>query len=110
SGAQGRYDPEHWCTSYREAMQVVNEVAQEEAKVLALGQPWSAEMFAREDLSVMVRSSSLPKADYIVVCAWYMRQDWGPQGFQKIYEVRRGEAVFAEVWRRIGSGEAEAES
>ncbi|MCJ7514116.1 MAG: glycosyltransferase family 39 protein, partial [Anaerolineales bacterium] len=47
SGAQGRYDPEHWCTSYREAMQVVNEVAQEEAKVLALGQPWSAEMFAR---------------------------------------------------------------
>ncbi len=110
SGAYGRYDPEHWCTSYREAMQVVNEVAEKEARVLALGQPWSAQMFQREDLRVMVRSSSLPKAEYILVCAWYMRQDWGREGFQKIYEVRRGEAVFAEVWKRIGAGEAEAGS
>lgn len=105
SGAYGRYNPEHWCTSHREAMRVVNEDAKEDAKVLAVGQPWSAEMFAREDLRVMVRDSSLPEADYIVVCTWYLRNDWGPQGFQKIYEVRRGEAVFAEVWRRIGAAE-----
>jgi len=105
SGAYGRYNPEHWCTSHREAMRIVNRDAEEDAKVLAVGQPWSAEMFAREDLRVLVRESSLPEAEYIVVCTWYWRHDWGPQGFQKIYEVRRGEAVFAEVWRRIGAGE-----
>ena len=52
-GAQGQYELEYWCTSYREAMHQLNSLAMPGDKVMALGIDRAARPFAREDITVI---------------------------------------------------------
>ena len=66
-GAEGLYEHDYWCTSYREAMAYVNARAAEGARV-AIAEPYDAAAgFARRDL-VLVRSSRDAQAAYALRC------------------------------------------
>ncbi len=80
-GAYGRYVPDYWCTSLREAMEFVNEHALPSAEIAVVGSSIEDDLvgpednaipFAREDL--VVRDGSMMQADssfqptYILAC------------------------------------------
>ena len=47
------YELDHWCTSYREAMDYVNRTAPKEVTVAVWGPVAAAADFARKDLAVL---------------------------------------------------------
>ena len=49
-GVKGRYIPDYWCTSFREAMLFVNAYAPPSAQIAVTGSEESVSPFAREDL------------------------------------------------------------
>ncbi|HET7010072.1 MAG TPA: hypothetical protein VFI11_04800, partial [Anaerolineales bacterium] len=51
-GVRGRFIPDYWCTSLREAMEFVNEHAPASAAIAVTGPESNAAAFAREDLRV----------------------------------------------------------
>ena len=44
-------------------------------------------------------------ADHVVVCTNRFGRKWDSSGYRLVEQVRRGEAVFAEVWERQGDVE-----
>lgn len=93
---------DRWCTSYREAMQYVNSVAQPGDHVSALQAPLSARAFAREDIEVGLEyERPIEESDYLLTCAFFTggygwRRDW-----QRVHTVGRAGAVFSEVYLRL---------
>jgi hypothetical protein len=66
-GAEGLFVHDYWCTSYREAMAVLNSTAEQGARI-AIAEPFDiAAPFARSDLQ-LVRSRNDPQADYRLRC------------------------------------------
>lgn len=96
-GAHGKFATEYWCTSLREAMEYINQVAAPGSLVKVKGPTDAAEPFAREDLVVRRVVERPGDADYIVTCNDKLGQD---EGLAKVFEVSRGRAVFAEVFAR----------
>ncbi|MCH7567530.1 MAG: hypothetical protein IH787_07745 [Nitrospirae bacterium] len=97
-GAVGEYDLEYWCTSYRDAMEYLNQVAEPDATIFIRRPIYNAISFARPDQRLTKREVDFEKASYVLVCQRYP-QDWDPANGTKVYEVRHGPAVFAEVYR-----------
>ena len=94
-GAEGRYQLDYWCTSYRQAVEYLNEVAPSGAKIMAWGPYDAADEFAREDLKVFPLSSY--DADYILGCSRALRNpDFFSEG-EVAYEVVVDGAVLAVV-------------
>lgn len=106
SGAYAKFDVDHWCTSLREAMAVVNEHGKRGATVYVGAIVENARPFQRGDLRLERVDEAIPRADYVLACRPTLARDWGSIGFSRIYQVRRGEAVFAEVWERGRGGES----
>jgi hypothetical protein len=97
-GAVGEYDLEYWCTSYRDAMEYLNQVAEPKATIFIRRQIYNAIPFGRPDQVLTKREVDFEKASYVLVCQRYPH-DWVWAIGTKVYEVRRGPAVFAEVYR-----------
>ncbi len=104
SGAYTRYDVDHWCTSLREAMAVVNEHGQNGARVYVGSLVNNARPFQRKDLQL--GSSDSATADFVLACRPTLAVDWESMGFSLVYQVGRGEAVFAQVWERNQGNES----
>ena len=100
SGADGRFQLDRECLSYREAIDVVNEMARPGAVVVVPQQTNQVEPFARPDLTVRDISQGVADADFVLSCTWRDQNDWPTKGFARVYEVRRGTAVLTEVWQR----------
>jgi hypothetical protein len=97
-GADGIYDHEYWCTSYREAMEFVNRVAQPGATVFSGRSLFSAVPYARADLNLTSQASDYERATYVLYCSRF-REDLVWVSGEKLYEVARGSAVFAQVFQ-----------
>ena len=94
-GAEGRYQLDYWCTSYREAMEYINDVAPMNANIKVWGPSDAAREFAREDLKVFPLDSF--DADYILGCSRALRNpDFFSEG-EVAYEVVIDGAVIAVV-------------
>lgn len=100
SAAQGQYELEYWCTSYREAMDQVNSLAMPGDKVMALGIDRAARPFAREDITVIENRylPVSPEADFLLTCRHWL--GFSDPGFERVFTVERHSALFAEVFRR----------
>lgn len=95
---------DRWCTSYREAMQYVNENAYKHAIISPLYAVEVAEPFAREDLEISLRDvDALPNAAYHLTCSFFV----GGEGYKDpgewyvVHTVERSGAVLAEVYRQL---------
>lgn len=95
---------DRWCTSYREAMQYVNERAHRNAVISPTYSDEVATPFARTDLFMSDRDvDALPNAAYHLTCAFFV----GGQGYTdpgtwyRVHTVGRGGAVLAEVYRQL---------
>jgi hypothetical protein len=107
AGAEGEYGLDYWCTSYREAMAYVNEVAQPGDRVMVMGPLRPAMAFARSDLTVLRNEGDreIGGVDYLVTCYRWLGQTWGEAApLQLIHTIGRDSAVFAEIFRRPGVG------
>ena len=100
SGASHGFETDHWCTSFREAMTVVNERAEPGATIVAHKLVENAKPFQRDDLKIVDRLSEIPGADYVLVCPGAAHSQPDLSGFALVHQVREGDAVFAEVWER----------
>ena len=87
-------------------MAVVNEQGRRGATVYVGAIRENASPFQRGDLRLERVDEAIPRADYVLACRPTLARDWGSIGFSRIYQVRRGEAVFAEVWERGRGGES----
>jgi len=57
--------------------------------------------YARPDLRLIDDREPLRSAEYILSCTWHAVGDLRPEGFERIYDVRRGEAVLSSLWQRL---------
>jgi len=92
SGAFLRYETDHWCTSLREAVGVLNQIAPANATVVVEGPQSAAVPFARPDLKFVGED---PTPDYALGCKWAIIEGGFYPEYRTVYEVRRGEAVLA---------------
>lgn len=98
-GADGVYDLDLWCTSYREAIGYVNDSAPEGASVVVWGPLPLAKDFARGDLKL----SGEGEADsplYALGCKRALDQEGFYATYQTVYQVTRDQAVLAVVKER----------
>jgi hypothetical protein len=99
SGASGQYEIDRWCISYREAIEYTNKVAEPGAVVVVAKQVIQIVPFARPDLRLFDASRGVVDADYVLSCTWRDAGHWDSRRFEPVYQIRRGSAVLAEVWR-----------
>lgn len=100
SGANGKFETDHWCTSYREAIQFVNDRAETGATVVAGIGVENAKPFQRGDLKLVGSADEIPGAEYILYCPGAAHERPSMPGFVLVYQVKEGSAEFAEVWER----------
>jgi hypothetical protein len=100
SGAYDYYELDRACLSFREATEVVNQLAEPNAVVGIPTQTNQIEPFLRPDLKLVSEIAEVESADLVISCLWSSQGDWHTRDFEQVYAVRRGDAVFAEVWRR----------
>ena len=98
-GAFGWYELDYWCTSYREAMRIVNGLAPPEAGIAVWGPPDGARPFFREDLNEVEIRSTFRESDLdafaVIGCSWALiNPDFFPDS-RVIYEVQRDGVVLA---------------
>ncbi len=96
-GAQGRYELDYWCTSYREAMNLVNEVAGEQATVVAWGPERVARSFARRGILVQSTFEDTGAPDFILTCDQALLEDWFYSDIPVQHRISRLGAVYAEI-------------
>jgi len=103
AGAEGRYGLDYWCTSYREAMAYVNEVAAPGDQVMVMGPLRPAMAFARSDIEVLRNEGnrSVAGVDYLLTCYRWLGQDWADPELRLVHRVGVGGATFAEVFERM---------
>ena len=97
NGAWGEFQPSHWCTSLREAAGYVNQVAPEGALILIDGPVEGVRSFARPDLLVEGVWSGLSDPAFLISCTRTPDELQGLPGMTRVYQVGRGQAVYAEV-------------
>lgn len=102
SGAFGEYDLDYWCTSLKEATEIVDQVAEHGDTFQVMGPLQSAAPYARGDLMLFNRRLQTVDADHVAVCTHRFGREWDSSGYRLVGQVRRGAAVFAEVWVRQG--------
>ena len=102
AGAQGEYALDYWCTSYREAMDYINQVAEPGDQVMAMGPLRPAMAFARSDIEVLRNEGnrSVAGVDYLLTCYRWLGQDWADPELRLVHRVGIGGATFAEVFER----------
>jgi hypothetical protein len=102
SGAEGRFQLDRECLSYREAISFVNGAAPAGAIVAVPLKTVQVEPFARPDLVLRDLLEGFDRADFVLSCTMRDRNAFPTEGFSVVFEVRRGTAVLAEVWKWTG--------
>jgi len=105
-GAEGRYQLDYWCTSYREAIEWINGHAEQGDRILVHGPDANAVTFARDDLEIVPDWRPVIGPEFITVCRSLQGLPRTFDGYRKVYEVAREGAVFAEVFRRLSMGDS----
>jgi 4-amino-4-deoxy-L-arabinose transferase-like glycosyltransferase len=107
AGAEGEYGLDYFCTSYREAMAYVNEVAAPGDQVMVMGPLRPAMAFARTDLEVLRNEGDRPVGgvDFLVTCYRWLGKDWADPRLKLVYRVGAEGATLAEVFERSQSTE-----
>jgi hypothetical protein len=100
SGAYGRYELDRQCTSLREGIEAVDDLAGPDSIVAVPRQVADVRRFARADLHLVGGESSVRAADFALTCSWPNETDLTSRGYRRVYTVRRGRAVLASVWQR----------
>ena len=95
--AQGRYELDHWCTSYRELMEFVNENALPDSRVAVYGPVEAASEFARPDLDVGLAGTMLTDPDYALACDYAVLDEHYFATYHNLFEVVRGGVVLGRV-------------
>ena len=101
SGASGRFELDYWCTSLKETTEYVGRTAAPGESLMIFGPIGNAIPYVRQDLILEGQYSPLWKAGIVALCPHGLSRGWDPADFERIHEVRRGEAVLGEVWRRV---------
>jgi len=105
SGASGKYEFDPWCTSYRESMLYINEVAPSGSTVAVWGPVSAAAAFARDDLNVYGTSSGVGTPDFALGCKWALLD---PNYFPEMdtaFRVEKLGNTFSIAKTRQGMGE-----
>ena len=105
SGAFGQYELDRQCVSLREGIEYVSQIAEPGAVVMLPRQTSQAIPFARPDLQLVDIRVDLSQADYAVTCYWPRTEDYSQEGFEVIYQVRRGQAILTDVWARTSGSQ-----
>lgn len=96
-GAEGRYELDYWCTSYRELVGWLNLHAPPNSKVAAWGPAEAAAGFARSDLTVEPEPSGLEDAGYRMACGRGLLEAELFHGTRTVFEVRRAGALLGKL-------------
>jgi hypothetical protein len=106
-GAAGQFELDYWCTSYRDAMDYVNEHAGE-GTLVAVNDPLSpARTFARPDLIVKVAPTADPP-DFALVCDERHMMDRFYPEMDTVFVVTVDGVSLAEVKQRSPANGSEA--
>jgi hypothetical protein len=100
NGAVGDYDMDYWCTSLKEGTEAANRLAGLDDTLQVFGPMQSVDPYARKDLILVDRHYPRGEADLVLVCSHRFGRGWWADQYDLVYQVRRGKAVFAEVWQR----------
>ena len=100
AGADGRYELDYWCTSYRELMEHLNETAPADSNVAAWGPVSVARAHARTDLHVQSTSANRASADYVILCGDGLYHAALIQGFEVQFEIHRGTVLLGRAASR----------
>jgi len=100
-GAFRRYEMDYWATSYREAIEFLNNAAPKRSKVIVWGPDQVVRKFARKDLAIKEYVPEKPggneNADYAIISTRYNKDLYlFPEG-KTILEIGRGGAVLTVV-------------
>lgn len=98
-GADGHYELDLWCTSYREAMGYVDQVAPPGASVSVWGPVAIAGDFARDDL-VVTEANETVSSQYVLGCKRAIDDPEFYPSYQTVFEVTRDSAVLGIVKTR----------
>jgi hypothetical protein len=100
SGADGFAELDYWCTSYRSAMDYINEFAPEGSTIAIWGPIDNAKPFAREDLILVKLKKELNAniADYALICTRFMSENEF-SNFENVWEISRDGIPLAVVKR-----------
>jgi hypothetical protein len=105
-GAVGQLETDYWGTSFKEAMEYINSVAPQQARVLILSGPEDvARRYARPDLQIITEENDptpLEKYDYALILT-RKKQNWPRcKNTETVYSVERGNVTFVFV-QKLGS-------
>ncbi|HET7012055.1 MAG TPA: hypothetical protein VFI11_14865, partial [Anaerolineales bacterium] len=103
-GAEGRFDLDYWCTSFREAVSVLNGVANAGDVVALVPTFTTATGFLREDLLPIPDQARVPEPDFALTCRRWAAEPTVYLDMETIYEVKADGALLA-VLRRHGGEE-----
>jgi hypothetical protein len=98
-GAYEDYDTEYWCTSFRKAMKYVNDNADPGATIFVSVPLYNAIPFAGPEQYLTKLADEYQDASYVIFCPHYAQSSIWAQG-TKVFEVKLGSAIFAEVYER----------
>jgi hypothetical protein len=95
--AQGSFEMDYWCTSYRELVEQLNSDAPPEARVAAWGPVEAAAEYARSDLIVEPTNPGWEGADYRMACGRGLLDKSFFAGTEVLHEVRRDGVLLGRV-------------
>lgn len=96
-GAEGVFELDYWCTSYKEAMGFVNGVAPRSATVVVWGPTGAAQTYAREDLTVVPESPSVQGPEFALGCDSALRNPNFYATYSMVHTIERDGAMLAVV-------------
>ena len=97
-GAVRRFETDYWGTSFKEAMEYVNEVAPEQGRILILsGSDDVARQYARPDLQVITEETDYTQEgnfDYALILTRKNVNEGRCKNSETVHTIGRGEVVF----------------
>jgi len=95
AGASGKFEFDPWCTSYREVMTYINDVAPTGSTLAIWGPVSAATAFARDDLIIVGTGSGVGTPDYAIGCKWALLDpNYFPE-METVFQVGRLGNTFA---------------
>jgi hypothetical protein len=93
-----RFELDYWATSYREAAEYVNTVAPANSNVLVVGPDQIADLYIREDLTVLSDNEKVTEPfDYVITTTRYnLDVEMLPEA-KIVYEIKRNGMVFSVI-------------
>jgi 4-amino-4-deoxy-L-arabinose transferase-like glycosyltransferase len=98
-GADGYYDLDYWCTSYKDAIEFVNQDAPPASTVVVWGPVGAVRTFSRPDLNLLSEGETITSPDYAISCSSLIRSPLFYATYETVFDVTVDGAVIARVKR-----------